>query len=465
MTTSDIDRMRLLKSVFAASPDIITVTELSTGIIIDVNDDFEKQTGYPRNEVVGKSSIALNMWVDLDRRNEYRDILARDGVLKDFDARLRIKSGEVRLYQLSASIVEMDVDPIIVTIFRDKTEASLREERLRKNTFLLERAEEMARIGSWEFDYDSKIVTGSVGSAKIYGVPQESLSVSMIEDIPLPEYRSMLNSARDNHIKHGTPYDLEFKIRRQSDGAIVDVHARALWDAKSKRLYGMIRDTTEEKQAEAGLKAAIAERDALIGELYHRINNSLQTIVALLSLEGEDSESEAYQGLIERVSRRVRAIALVHASLYESKSLSRIDMSEFLERLVQDLKMHQNHGSLYDIRFDIDSVGLNIDAAVPCGIVLMELLDNAVKHAYVPGTGGQIRLGAHRLASGEVEVSVADDGPGPCFELSALPPNCLGLGLVHNIVINQLRGSLFQGSGPGFVASIRFRDDFMVDRV
>ena len=323
-----------------------------------------------------------------ERRGEFRALLARDGAVRDFKAKLRHADGKERDYQLSASVVGIGDNPTIVTIFRDITEAVLSEEKARKSAFLLERAEEMAKIGSWEFDYATRVVTGSEGAARIYGVARDNLTIATIEGVPLPEYRPLLNEARDGHILHGKPYDIEFKIRRQSDGEIIDIHSKALWDGARKRLFGILRDITEEKKTEAGLKEAIATRDALIRELYHRINNTLQTIISLIVLEESRDPSRDYQDMIRRMASRVQAIAQVHECLYESRSLSRIDLREFFPRLIDLMKAGMESGAAFDFQLDVDAVGLNIDAAVPCGIMLVELLDNAMTHAYPPSSGG-----------------------------------------------------------------------------
>ncbi len=465
MKTNDIDRLRLIRPVFSASPDIITVTSLADGKLIDVNEEFTSRTGYTRDGVIGKSSLALEMWVDVARRGEFRTLLARDGVIRGFKARLRHADGEEREYQLSASVVELGGDPTIVTIFRDITEAALAEERLRKSAFLLERAEEMAKIGSWEFDYATKVVTGSEGAARIYGVLRDNLTVATIEGVPLPEYRPLLNTARDEHILHGKPYDIEFKIRRQTDGEVLDIHSKALWDGSRKRLFGILRDITEEKKTEAGLKEAIAMRDALIRELYHRINNTLQTIISLMVLEESRDLSRDYQDMIRRMASRVQAIAQVHESLYESRSLSRIDLREFFPRLIGLMKASRESGDRFDFQLEVDTVGLNIDAAVPCGIMLVELLDNAMIHAYTPGAGGPIRLSARRDADGSVSIAVSDEGRGMRDGINDLPPGCLGLRLVREIVEIQLRGAVEARNLPGFSYSFHFSDDHLEERV
>ena len=246
---------------------------------------------------------------------------------------------------------------------------------------------------------------------------------------------------------------------------MLDIHSKALWDGSRKRLFGILRDITEEKKTEAGLKEAIAMRDALIRELYHRINNTLQTIISLMVLEESRDLSRDYQDMIRRMASRVQAIAQVHESLYESRSLSRIDLREFFPRLIGLMKASRESGDRFDFQLEVDTVGLNIDAAVPCGIMLVELLDNAMIHAYTPGAGGPIRLSARRDADGSVSIAVSDEGRGMRDGINDLPPGCLGLRLVREIVEIQLRGAVEARNLPGFSYSFHFSDDHLEERV
>ncbi len=452
-------RKSLLSAIFEASPDIITVSSVEDGVFLEVNPAFVEQTGYSREEVLGRSSLSLGIWEDPGERDGFTELLRRGVPVRGFEARLRIKSGEVRVYQLSASRVEAGGGPALVMICRDITRASEAAERERKSAFLLERAEEMAKIGSWEFDYATKVVTGSEGAARIYGVPREHLTVEDIETVPLPEYRPLLDKARDDHILRGVPYDVAFKIRRRSDGEILDLCSRASWDPAKKRLFGIIRDVTEEKRAESGLRKAIEERDLLIQELFHRINNTLQVVLSLLMLEADRDEDRRIDDLVSRMRRRVTAIASVHGSLYSARDVSRISLGDFLSRFLdRQAALSRREGGM-EPSLDAEGVDLNIEAAVPCGILLAELVDNALTHGRIPGRPGRVAVSARRLGDGKVELTVADEGPGLPVDPDRIPREWLGLRLVKLLAEGQLRGTVEFRSGPGFACVVRFDDD------
>ncbi len=452
------DRENLLRAIFDSTPDIITVSSLEDGVFIEVNPAFVERSGYTREEVLGKSSLSLGIWADPEERERFAELLRREGSVRGFEARLRSKPGEERRYQLSASRLVLGDKQALVMICRDITAAAETAARERKSAFLLERAEEMAKIGSWEFDYATKAVTGSEGAARIYGVPRENLTVGDIETIPLPEYRPLLNQARDDHILRGLPYDVEFKIRRRSDGRILDLRSRALWDGAKKRLFGIIRDVTDEKRTEEGLRSAIAERDLLIQELFHRINNTLQVVLSLLMLEAERDEDSRVDDLVSRMRRRVTAIASVHGSLYSARDVSRISLPDFLSRFLAASSRVPGRPAA-DLFLDVGGVDLNIEAAVPCGILLAELVDNAMVHGRAPGRTGRVSVSARRLEDGRVELRVADDGPGLEVNLRDIPRSWLGLRLVKMLAEGQLGGTLQFRNTPGLECVVVFDDD------
>lgn len=458
------DRGRLIRAVFEATPDIITVSSLEDGVFIEVNPAFVEQSGYTREEALGKSSLALGIWVDPGERDRFAELLRSEPTVRGFEARLRTKTGEERRYQLSASRLEAGGGPVLVMICRDITAQAEAAARERKSAFLLERAEEMAKIGSWEFDYATKVVTGSEGAARIYGVPRDNLTVGDIETIPLPEYRPLLNKAREDHILRGVPYDIEFKIRRRSDGAVLDVRSRALWDGEKKRLFGIIRDVTEEKRAEEGLRASIAERDLLIQELFHRINNTLQVVLSLLMLEADRDEDRRVDDLVARMRRRVSAIAAVHGSLYSARDISRVSLREFLSRFLAKPGRSGKDGPVVEPVLEVGDVDLNINAAVPCGILLAELVDNALTHGTAPGGGGRVTVSARRHQDGRVEMAVSDEGPGLEADPDHIPREWLGLRLAKILAEGQLHGTLRFRNGPGFTCTVVFDDDRPEDR-
>ncbi len=450
-----------------SNPDIISVSRLADGSFLQVNEAFLEMSGYSREEVIGKTSNDLGIWTDASERDRFVVLLAREGRVRDLGVHFRMRDGELRNFRMSAALVHIGVDDCISASCRDVSPLNEMVERLEKGRFLLERAEEMADIGSWEFDFATGKVSASQGACRIYGLEPGEFTIGAVEAVPLPEYRPFMDRARDGLIRDGTPYDVEFRIARKRDGAIRDIHSKARWDPVNRRLFGIIRDVTEAKETAAGLRRAIAEKETLIKELYHRTKNNMQVVSSLLGMEADRSGMPELRDTLDEMQRRIDAMALVHEMLYQANDLSRIRLEDFIPALVELLKSGLgDHEGRIGFIYEIDDVELSMDEAVPCGIILNELLTNSLVHAFPGERRGTVRLRAERDAQGLVAIEVRDDGIGIPEDYDYREgAKHLGLSLVTSIGRSQLRGSVEIQAGPGgFGCRIAFKDGRYADR-
>ncbi|MDD2463927.1 MAG: PAS domain S-box protein [Desulfobulbus sp.] len=137
----------------------------------------------------------------------------------------------------------------VVLVFRDQSEERLVAAKLMRTANLLERAEEMADMGCWEFDFNTKIVWASPSARRIYGLGGETWTIDEIQGVPLPEYRMVLNRALKALVHDHAPYDVEFRIRRPSDGVLVDIRSQAEYNPEAHKIFGIIQDITQQKRA------------------------------------------------------------------------------------------------------------------------------------------------------------------------------------------------------------------------
>jgi two-component system, sensor histidine kinase PdtaS len=181
----------------------------------------------------------------------------------------------------------------------------------------------------------------------------------------------------------------------------------------------------------------LKEKDILLGEIHHRVKNNLQVIYSLLDMQSSKVSDETALHLLRESQNRIRSMSLIHQRLYESKDFGRVDFRSFLDTLVPNLvSSYSADPNRITLLIDAAEVSLPIHAAIPCGLIVNELISNALKHAFPGHRHGEIRIG---LVSREnqVELSVSDNGAGVPEGLELANATTLGLQLV-TLLADQL---------------------------
>ena len=228
---------------------------------------------------------------------------------------------------------------------------------------------------------------------------------------------------------------------------------------RSGQLLGvgaMVIDITGHKQTEAYLKTSLREKELLIKEIHHRVKNNLQMVSSLLSLQAHMIADPQLRAPLEESQARIQTMALIHQQLYRSGNLAQIDFTEYLQdlarRVVRSSRVGQGHLAL---EISAEEVYFPIETAIPCGLLLHELLSNCVKHAFPEGLNGTIRVALCRHPQGTHELTVRDDGVGLPDGLDVRATVSLGLRLVH-LLAAQLHGKLTFESGQGTTVTLAF---------
>jgi two-component sensor histidine kinase/sensor domain CHASE-containing protein len=202
------------------------------------------------------------------------------------------------------------------------------------------------------------------------------------------------------------------------------------------------KQEVEEQRAElarsnADLSAALNAQEILMRELHHRVKNNLQVIASLFSLQARYLPDPRYREIFEESRNRVFSIALAHEKLYRSKDLGRIDFSEYARNLVRHLQSMLAPNTTINVVTDIHEVTLPVETAIPCGLVINELVTNAFKHAFPAGRHGAVRIVLHEVGPARWLVAVEDDGIGLPAQIALGKTDSLGLDLV-SILATQL---------------------------
>ena len=201
-------------------------------------------------------------------------------------------------------------------------------------------------------------------------------------------------------------------------------------------------DITERKLAEAQIQASLREKEVLLQEIHHRVKNNLQVISSLLDLQSQQIEESAMLEVFRESQNRVKSMALVHEKLYQSKNFAKINFAEYTESLVKYLfKAYALHSGNITLELDIDEVTLNIDTAIPCGLIINELVSNALKYAFPDNQRGTISISLHSGGEQHFTLIVKDDGVGLPMDWDLKSAKSLGLQLVK-VLTKQLKGTI-----------------------
>lgn len=222
----------------------------------------------------------------------------------------------------------------------------------------------------------------------------------------------------------------------------------------------------ERLKAEERIRLALNEKEVLIRELYHRTKNNMQVICSMLKLRSIYSDNPEVNGIFREMENRIYAMALVHQKLYQSKNLSSIYFCDYIDDLCGLLKKSYNvlDGRIA-FKLNVARAAVLIDIAVPCGLIINELISNSIKYAFAEGAAGEIRIELERGEDGAVKIIYGDDGPGlpPGFDFEK--DSRFGMKTIVSIVRHQLQGTIEFEPGDGMLCCIRFQDKFYDRRV
>ena len=225
-------------------------------------------------------------------------------------------------------------------------------------------------------------------------------------------------------------------------------------------------DITDKKNAELKMREALREKTVLLQELYHRTKNNMLVIISLIDSQIYHSDDPAAGEMLQETINRIHSMALVHEKLYQSEDLSHLNLADYIRDLAEWLfYTYEFAGNTVELEYDLDDIIALIDTAIPCGLIVVELLTNTLKHAF-PGTDtGIIRIGLKRNSEGVIRLTVADNGKGFPEGFDYRQDSRLGIQTVLALAEGQLKGSVEYKGDRGVTFSLHFTDDLYFARV
>jgi PAS domain S-box-containing protein len=252
----------------------------------------------------------------------------------------------------------------------------------------------------------------------------------------------------------------QFRFRHK-DGSWLWIEAlgnNLLAEPSVRAIVVNYRDITGRKRAEEQIKASLREKEVLLREIHHRVKNNLQVVSSLLMLQSRSIKDPQACEMFRESLNRVKSMALIHEKLYGSKDLARVDIAEYIRSLTPHLCQSLAVGAGdVSLKIDAEDVFVGIDTAVPCGLLINELVSNSLKHAFPMGKGGEIHIDFRSERDKRYALTVRDNGVGFPSHLDFRNTDSLGLQLVTALT-NQLGASIELTNGVGTTFKITFEE-------
>lgn len=438
-----VEEKRLLQAMFGSLPGIAFAFD-QNGRYVRWNHNYDNLLGWSDEEMMRLTALDTVVPRDRERVAEaIRDVFVLGENATELHA-LRKDGRELPLY-CSGVRVTLGGKQCVVGFGIDisdrlTVEAALRASEERLRIFI-----ESAPAGVAMFDREMRYISYSRRWLTDYHLGNQNLIGRSHYEV-FPEITDRWKEIHRRCLT-GVSERCEQDRFERTDGSIVYLRWEIQpWTDATGAIGGLVFLTemiTDRVRAEAQIRASLREKEAMLKEIHHRVKNNMQVISSLLSLQAAQVTTHPVAAdVLAESQNRVRAMALVHETLYRYDDLARVDMSRYIEELCGYL--FRSYGVDYarvNLVLDVESVTVSLDKTIPCGLLMNEIVSNSLKYAFPDTRSGTVTIRAHLQPDGLLRLTLADDGVGLPMDLVIDSTPTLGLQLV-NILTDQLGGQL-----------------------
>jgi two-component sensor histidine kinase len=333
-------------------------------------------------------------------------------------------------------------------------ELAVANAELHVNQGHLQLAMTAARMFPWKMDLATGAIIVAEGYLRDLGLAtsERDLLLGRLH----PDDRERVVRAFRETAQSGVPIDIEFRGQVTADQVVwFAAYGRAMFgaDGRPSSIVGINMDITERKRGEDTLRTSLREKDILLKEVHHRVKNNMQIISSLLFLQSSYVRDPYDVDLFRESQLRVKSMAMVHERLYRSEDLSSIEFSDYVETIADELLASYSRPGI-ELRTRVDDIRFGVDVAIPCGLLITELVTNAIKHAFPDGRGGHIDIEGSS-EGGIMHLTVKDDGVGYPAHVDFNGGETLGVTLMKGLT-DQLEGTITVDRTHGSRIAIAF---------
>jgi PAS domain S-box-containing protein len=460
----DVDRF------FRLSSDLLCIVDMD-GVFKQVNPSWSRVLGWDTEELVSKSILEFVHPDDLDATTEEIKMARKGHKSVRFMNQVRNKVGSYKW--LSWNSMPLPKEKLIYASARDITDRKLIEDALKESEQRLSDIFDFLPDATFAINMEGEVIAWNRAIEEMTGTSKDEImgkgnfaySIPWYGE-PRPILIDLINEENSEYIsrydyvnKEGQTFFAEVFVPSVygGKGGYLWLIASPLFDHEGKQ-YGAIesvRDITERKTADEQLIKSLKEKEVLLQEIHHRVKNNMQIISSLLNLQTQYVDDEAVDVLKES-QNRVKSMSIIHEKLYRSNDFTRINIADYINSLVNGLfHSYAIKDDQVTLNFDIDDIKLNIETAVPCGLIISELVSNSLKYAFPDGKG-EIRISLKEVYD-QIELIISDNGIGLPDDLDIAKNDSLGLKLVNSLT-NQIDGQIELDRSQGTTYRIIFKE-------
>lgn len=455
------------RAILDASPVPMALNDVARRITY-LNPAFTQVFGYTHEEIptladwwpiaypdpAYRQSVSDNWQKELVRANQTATSF------EPLEVKIRCKDGTDRIVMASAAPLTSRFADTNVVVLHDITAFRQAENTVTESLARLNQAQRVAKVGSWDLDLTSLKLHWSSEIFRLFELDPAKFEANYDAFLSVvhPEDRAAVNVAYTDSLRDQRPYRIVHRIQ-MADGRIKYVEEQCETDfsaeGKALRSRGTVQDVTERVVAEEAVRRSLREKEMLLREIHHRVKNNLQIISSLLYFQTRKVHDSQALDVFGEVRERLRAMMLVHEKLYHSRDLAEVDFGDYVRSLVHQLAPSSaGAGPSLHFKVDVVPLGLCIEQALPCGMILVELLTNVIKYAFPDGRRGEA-LVQLTLANGRISLTVSDDGVGLPPDFDAETPASFGWQLIRNLT-TQLEGLTTVEQAAGTRVTVSF---------
>ncbi|WP_239490077.1 PAS domain S-box protein [Luteitalea sp. TBR-22] len=454
------DEERRFRAIFDSAFQFIGLLS-PDGTLLEANRTALDFAGLDAADVVGKPFWEARWWqVDAATTERLREAVAAAarGEFVRYEAVVRGRGGHLTTIDFSIKPIRDAGGRVVLLVPEGRDIGDIRraQDELHESEERFRSAFEAAAVGMALVAPDGRMLKVNQAFCEMLGYDAEALQALTFQAITHPDDLEA-DLAQAARLARGDirSYQLEKRYLHR-DGRVIWIRltGSAVRDTRGNLVHfiAQVEDVTDHRQAQQALERTLAEKDMLLREVHHRVKNNLQVVSSLLSLQRRAVQDPATGDVLDDSRRRVLAMALVHERLYQGADLAAIDMRRYLHELVRQLcQSMAPAGVLLRSNVTADDHPVPVDVALPCGLIVNELVANVLKYAFVGRTAGALDVSLTRDGDDTV-LTVSDDGIG----LPVVPrEGSIGMRLVESLA-RQLHGSFQLQAHDGVRAVIRF---------